>query len=194
MSKQKTTTAGFGLVELMVSIGIVVLVMAIVMAKHNKSTSAVLLRSQAYEVALDAREIQLSAVSAVGTGGDFRTSFGMHFDTAQPTYYVRFTDTVTANFYYDSGEELAPRGMLDPRFEIDAIRLVNGGVETAIDDISIMFQRPNFDALFYTSANTPASLAVNAVEIDVRLKGSTGTDVGAVRTIEITRTGQISVQ
>ena len=194
MPKLKSKIAGFGLIELMVSIGIVVLVMAIVMVKHNKSTSAVLLRSQAYEIALDAREVQLSAVSAIGLAGDFRNVIGLYFDTATPDYYLRFADAGTTNFYYNSGEELFPRGAIDPRFEIDEIRLVNGATETAVDDISIVFERPNFDALFYTAPNTSASPSVNAIEIDVRVIGTTGTDVGAVRTVEITRTGQIIVQ
>jgi type II secretory pathway pseudopilin PulG len=194
MPKHKTSITGFGLIELMVSIGIVVLVMAVVMAKHNKSNSAVLLRSQAYEIALDARELQLSAVSAVGLSGDFRNVIGLHFDTSNPDYYLRFAETGTNNYFYNAGEELSPRGAIDSRFGIDAIRLVNGGTETAIDEVSIVFERPNFDAMFYTAANTPVSSAVGAVEIDVRLLGTTGSDVGAVRTIEISRTGQIVVQ
>jgi type II secretory pathway pseudopilin PulG len=196
MPKFKSTSAGFGLIELMVSIGIVVLVMAIVMVNHNKSTSAVLLRSQAYEIALDAREVQLSAVSAIGLAGDFRNVIGLYFNTStNRDYYLRFAETGTNNFFYNSGEELSPRGALDPRFEIDAIRLMDGTTVSAQPSaISVVFERPNFDALFYTAANSPADPNVSAVEIDVRLVGTTGTDVGAVRTVEITRTGQISVQ
>lgn len=195
MPKQKSTAAGFGLIELMVSIGIVVMVMAIVMVKHNKSTSAVLLRSQAYEIALDAREVQLAAVSAVGLSGDFRNVVGLYFDIDTPGYYLRFADTGTANFFYNSGEELFPHGAIDPRFVIDEIRLMNGATElSSPDDIAIVFERPNFDAQFYTGPNTAASSAVSAVEIDVRVIGTTGNDVGSVRTVEITRTGQIVVQ
>ena len=59
--------------------------------------------------------------------------------------------------------------------------------------MSIVFERPNFDARFYTSSG-PVSSAVSAVQLVVRLRGTTGTGVGVVRVVEISRTGQITVQ
>src|SRR3989338_7402260 len=98
--------------------------------------------------------------------------------------------------FFDASEQVGARNNLDPRFEIDAIRLVDGsGAELSSENtLSVIFQRPNFDAMFYDGANSPAASNVSAVEIDVRTKGSTGDSVGAVRTVEITRTGQIIVQ
>ena len=75
---------------------------------------------------------------------------------------------------------------------IDKIRYVgDSGTPT---NLSIVFKRPNFDAIFYESSGTQAPANVSAVLIDVRLKGTTGNGVGEVRTVEITRTGQITVQ
>lgn len=189
--------AGFGLVELLVSVSIAVLVMSVVMFNQGSSNSAVLLRSQAYEVALAVRETQLSAVSATGLSSDYRNVFGMYFNTAASSkgFYYTFLDAGSpGNNFYDTGEGIGKRNNLDKRFEISAIRLVTGGVETVESDVSIVFQRPNFDALFYTAAGVSAGASVSAVEIDVRLIGTTGSAVGEVRTVEVSRTGQITVQ
>jgi prepilin-type N-terminal cleavage/methylation domain-containing protein len=191
-----TFTRGFGLVELMVSISIVVLVTSIILVRHTSYNGAVLLRSQAYEVALQAREIQLSAVSAILEAGGFRNVFGLHFDTNTPDYYLNFKDDTTSggNFYYDSGEQIGKRNNIDKRFEIGEIRLMNGGTTVSTPTaISIVFERPNFDARFFTSAGTEVTTA-STVEIDISLKGATGTGTGEVRTVEISRTGQITVQ
>jgi prepilin-type N-terminal cleavage/methylation domain-containing protein len=185
---------GFGLIEMLVSIGIALLIMTVVMAKHSSSNGAVLLRSQAYEVALETREVQLAAVSPVGSNGNFRSSYGLFFDKDNPGYYLDFRDAGTINNFYDSGEEVGKRSNLDPRFEIGDIRLVTGGTESPINDIAIVFERPNFDAHFFTAPNTEAADSVNAVEIDIRVEGTSGAGLGEVRTVEISRTGQIIVQ
>lgn len=189
-NKNLNMIGGFGLLELMVSIGIVVLVMGIIMSKHSSYNSAVLLRSQAYSVALQVREIQLSAVSATEIGG-FRNVLGLHFDnsTTNKGFYYNFRDSDSDN-YFDFNEVFGRRNNIDSRFEIGEIRLSDGSTENAL---SVIFERPNFDARFYTSLG-PVAASVNAVEIEIRLKGTTGTGVGEVRNVEITKTGQITVK
>jgi prepilin-type N-terminal cleavage/methylation domain-containing protein len=184
---------GFSLVELMVSVSIIVLVMGTVLAKHNKSNGAVLLRSQAFEVALTAREVQLQAVSAIHDGTSFRHPLGLSFDiVADPGSFAIFSDT-DADQIFDASEIFGEQGRLDRRFEIDDIRLITGVVVSSVTELTILFERPNFDARFFSAAgveNTTASVA----EIDIRLSGTTGYGPESVRTVEITRTGQITVQ
>ena len=194
INTKKNNLWGFGLVELLVSIGIALLIMTVVMAKHSSSNGAVLLRSQAYELALSIREIQLAAVSAIGDNGSFRDAHGLYFATSNQNFFYSFRDDATVDNFYNDGEAVGPKNFLDARFEISEIRLVNGVVENTADDVSIVFERPNFDAKFYTAPNTEASASVNAVEIDVRISGTTGDTVSEVRTVEISRTGQIVVQ
>ncbi|MEZ4104115.1 MAG: hypothetical protein R3B60_02395 [Candidatus Paceibacterota bacterium] len=172
--------SGFGLIEMMVSIGILVLVMTVILARQDAFNSAVLLRGQAYEVALQAREIQLYAVSVIGSGSSFRVPYGIHFINNSGSYTI-FRD-INNNGVYDGSDTIfGKQGILDPRFVIDRLQ-VDGGA--SLSELSIVFERPNFDALF----------GGDVAEIDVRLRGTTGTGVGEVRTVEITRTGQISVQ
>jgi len=190
VSQSKTRQSGFGLVELLVSISIITIVSGIVLSRHSAFNGAVLLRSQAYEIALTARELQLNAVSASGVSGQFRTVLGIHFDTATTTdgLYRVFRDADNDGFY-DTGEASGQQGKLDPRFEIKAIRAVGDTITGSA--VSIVFERPNFDARFFDSSG---EISASRIEIDVARRDTTGSTPDVVRTLEITATGQIAVQ
>ncbi|MBP6924162.1 MAG: prepilin-type N-terminal cleavage/methylation domain-containing protein [Candidatus Pacebacteria bacterium] len=180
--------AGFGLIELMVSIAVMAIVSSIILVRQNSFNGGVLLRSQAYEIALSAREVQLNAVSAVGVAGNFRTLQGLHFDITNNSVYRIFRDADNDGFF-DPAESLGQQGSLDNRFEIRAIRL--GGV--SINEVSVVFERPNFDARFFSAPNNEVTTA-SSVQIDIATRGVTGTSTNVLRTLEITSTGQIIVQ
>jgi type II secretory pathway pseudopilin PulG len=179
-------TAGFGLIELMVSISIMMLVSAVILVRQSSFNGAVLLRSQAYDIALAAREVQLGAVSAESNGsGIFRSVDGVYFNTTNDNVYKVFRDS-NANYFYDSNEQYGKQGTIDNRFQIRAIR-ANG----SRTDLSIVFERPNVDARFFTSAG---EIATSSVEIDIARRGVVGNTNDVVRTVEITKTGQITVR
>jgi prepilin-type N-terminal cleavage/methylation domain-containing protein len=190
-----TARSGFGMIELMVSIAIVTIVMAVVLARQSSFNDAVLLRGQAYDIALSMREVQLKAVSAIdstGTGGDnFRTVLGVHFDESTSGTYRIFQDKDSDNFYdctsptAPSCEEFGLQNKLDTRFQVTDIRTTPAGAMSGTD-LSIVFQRPNFDARFFDASN--AEVFASMVEIDVE-----NPVTGEIRTIEITPTGQIAV-
>lgn len=185
---QPNWQGGFGLIELMVSISIMVIVAAIILIQQSSFNSAILLRSQAYEVALQLRDIQLSAVSASSDGsGVFKSVLGAYFNSnnTHDGQYSIFRDTDSDGFY-DAGEAFGIQGILDKRFEIKEIRTAGGAIEPVI---SIVFTRPNFDARFFTGASTEAH--VPSVEIDIVRRGDVS---GLKRTVEVTSTGQIAVK
>lgn len=194
MRRHDFLLTGFGLVELVVSISIMVLITTVIMARHDSFNGASLLRGQAYSIALQAREVQLNAISAT-EGGGFRNVFGLHFDEVNsPNTYAVFRDTNGAfannNDYFDAGEAYGKQGVVDRRFIIRDIRLMNGAaIFSSPPRVSVSFERPNFDARIYTAANTPANTAVSGLEIDIAVVGT-----GDIRTVEITKTGQISVK
>lgn len=190
--------AGFGLVELMVSISIMAIVSGIIFTNQSSYNGAILLRGEAYDIALQIREIQLSAVSAIGIGGEFRSVYGLNFNstTGNDGKYAIYKDSTTGananNVVYNSGEEFGLQGKLDDRFEIRNIMTVDSnGTETAVDDINIIFARPNFDARFYRNDST--LVADPAIKIYISRRGNTGSGSGDVRVVEITRSGQIAV-
>jgi prepilin-type N-terminal cleavage/methylation domain-containing protein len=182
--------AGFGLIELMVSISVMAIVSSIILVRQNSFNGGVLLRSQAYEIALAAREVQLNAVSAIGVTGNFRSLQGLHFDTNDLTdglYRVFFDGD--ADGFYDSNESIGQQGVLDGRFEIKDIRAVGDSFSGTA--LSVVFERPDFDARFFDSAG---EVNASRVEIDIARRDSSGVSCGSeFRTIEITQTGQITV-
>ncbi|MEY3784195.1 MAG: hypothetical protein RLZZ230_517 [Candidatus Parcubacteria bacterium] len=185
---QSAKQAGFGLIELMVSISIMVIVSAIILVNQSSFNSAIILRGEAYKIAFQTREIQLAAVSATGNSGFFRAVLGLKFETGSSRYII-FKDSpsgTNANHIHDSGEEYGPQGLIDSRFEIIEIRA--DGTDLGGGEVSVVFERPNFDAVFYSAANT--KLTESNIEIDIARVGSPGT----FKTIEITATGQISVK
>jgi len=181
---------GFGLVELMVSISIMVIVSSIILARQSSFNSAVLLRSQAYEIALQVREVQLNAVSASSnaSAGNFRSILGVHFDTDNNSQYKIFRDD-GSNGFYDTGEEFGVQGIIDNRFEIREIRAVGDSISGT--ELSVIFVRPNFDARFF---DVNGEVNASSIEIDIARRGITGTSTSVLRTLEITSTGQIAVQ
>ena len=183
---------GFGLIELMVSISIMLLVAAVVLARQDSFNGAVLLRGEAYEVALGAREVQLNSVSAISIAGNYRTLVGLHFDTNNDALVRIFKDSAGGNGSYNSGEEFGKPLTIDSRFEVRGIRTVSGNTETPISNLSVVFVRPNFDARFFNS--TAGEIFASRVEIDISKRDQTGTTTDVVRTVEITSTGQIAVQ
>ena len=175
----------------MVSITIMAIIMAVVIARHDKFNGAILLRSQAYEIALQLREVQLSAVSATSRSGNYRSNLGIHFDTSIKNSYIVFQDGASGVVgRYDSGEQLGAQGVLDPRFEIRAIR--RGDNQSALSNVSISFARPDFDAVFTTSAGSLGTL--QSVLIEVGRVGATGNATDVVRYVEVTASGQITVK
>ena len=182
--------AGFGLIELMVSISIMILVTTVIMTRHSSFNGAVLLRNQAYEIALALRDVQLSAVSAVSVSGDYRTQLGIQFNSdslLNKTFRI-FNDANRNG--YQSGEEYGQQGFLDPRFEIREIR-TQAGTIISRGGLSVVFQRPNFDARFYGSGG---EIVTPSIYLVVARVGASGNTVDVIRTIEITATGQIAVQ
>jgi prepilin-type N-terminal cleavage/methylation domain-containing protein len=182
-NKQK----GFGLIEMMVSIGILSIVMGVVFVRQDSHNSSLLLRNQAYEIAFRLREVQFSAVSAQGDLDNFRSVLGIHFDTAGVNngVYKIFKDSNSDGFYVEAeDEEFGVQGVLDKRFEISEIR---SGATTP-GAVSVIFVRPNFDARFFEGSGAGNELHDGSVFIDIIEKNTTNT-----KTVEVTATGQIGV-
>jgi type II secretory pathway pseudopilin PulG len=183
------------MVELLVSISIVVIITAVIMVQQVSFNSAVLIRSQAYKIALDARQTQLSAVSVTGQSSsqtaDFRALFGLHFDLSNDQQYKIFRDGDSDGFY-DASEAVGKQGVLDKRFEVRALRVhTNSNTILTPTNVSVVFERPNFDARFFSSTG---EIAASSLEIDIAKKDVAEGAVDIIKTIEITATGQIGVQ
>lgn len=187
---------GFGLIELLVSISIMLLVTTIVLANHDAFNSGALLRSQAYEVALRLREVQLSAVGARADGtADFRSLYGVWFDPADGDSYITFsTPNTTTSGWEGAVDQVGPSGVFDPRFQVTCIE--RGGSGCVGERVYILFNRPNFDARFFDEDGDPLPSSVGSVVISIGQRGAVGSarQIDKERQVTITSSGQISVQ
>lgn len=169
------------------------LIMGVILTRQSSFNGAVLLRSQAYELALQLREIQLSAVSATSIEGSYRTLLGATFTTASPQNYSIAEYTLNGVGGINSTDTYGQQGLIDKRFEISEIRSVQGAAKPMLANVTVIFERPNFDARFYMGNGSPLPPPVTAIEIDIRRIGATGDPSGVFRTVEITKSGQITV-
>lgn len=196
-SQPTNTKKGFGLVELMVSITIMTLVASVILVKNRSFNSALLLRSQAYEIAFALRQAQLLAVSGTRETSSASDQYGILFDLQSATTdskYTLFRDDSNAGSNlgrYDGADvQMGALGSLDSRFMIRDI-VGSDGVTSLITaankGISVTFVRPNFDALFKIQSG--GGYISGPIYINI----STRESPTPIRQVEITNTGQVTV-
>ena len=178
-----TAERGFSVLEVLITAAIIGIITAMVTLKYGSFNNLILLKNQAYQIALELREMQSRSISAVGRSEDFRRPYGLYFTTSDPGRYRLFIDMDdpgdSGYGYYNAGEELEIRN-LDSRFMIS--RLCNAS-NCSLSTLSVMFQRPNFDAII--NAGTVANAAIEIVTLS---------NSSSTRRVEVNAAGQITVQ
>ncbi len=199
--KTKNTQRGFSILEVLVTLFIVGMITAVLVSKYGSFNSVIVLKNQAFEIASNLREAQAYALSNKVEGGVLREDFGLYFDITAPQEYILFRDSGDLTeysknaAYYDVGEEVSQPYILDSRFEISRIcvNIVSSSdtCPTTVDDLSVSFKRPNFDAQFSSVSGKSASVGL----IDnVRIEVSSINDATFVKTVIVSSTGEISVE
>tara|TARA_B100000745_G_scaffold233775_1_gene157395 strand:+ start:1387 stop:1953 length:567 start_codon:yes stop_codon:yes gene_type:complete len=173
--------SGFSLIELLITISIVIMVVGAVLVKNTGFNSTVLLKTQAQEVALDIRTAQQYGVSARADRTDTGAAYGIYFSAATPELYQLYLDD-DGDQVYDTGEAVGAAFVLDDRFIINDICVAG---TCGSSEVSIAFQRPDFDAAIYYAGGR-----ATLVEIVVVSR----TDTTAQRTVAVYETGQIAVE
>ncbi len=174
---------GFSLLEVLITAAIIGIITGIIALRYGAFNNLILLKNQAYQIALELRETQTRSLSTIATSTTdvlaFRRAYGIYFATAQPTQYVIFRDS-NDNGQYNPEEALETR-KLDSRFQLSCIALNSGSCGNGT--VSVTFKRPNFDAIINGStANTST---------EIRVKSMTSTDT---RSVKINAAGQITVE
>lgn len=168
---------------MLITVAIIGIITSLVTFKYGSFNNLILLKNQAYQIALELREMQSRSISSVGYNEDFRRPYGLYFSTANRTQYIVFIDMndpgEAGHGYYNPGEQLEVR-KLDSRFSIN--RLCSG-TNCGLTALSVTFQRPNFDAIMNGSTVVDGKVEV------VSLSNTTN-----VRVVNVNAAGQITVE
>ena len=98
---------GFSLIELMVTVGILVMINIMIFASYPEFSQKISLKRTTEEVALIVRQAQAYALGIKRTvsSGDNYFGFGVHFETNNSKSLILFTDSgLTPNKIYDAGD------------------------------------------------------------------------------------------
>lgn len=154
MAYYKKQTAGFSLIELLVTLTIATLVVGSVMFQFRIYDSIVVLKGLAYEMAFTLREAQVFAVSSgVSTdGATFDLPYGIYVDLDSPQEYIFFQDN-NENGRYDSSDIIIETYEIKDAFTlsqicVDADCVSADSSVTNEREVSVVYRRPEFDAMY----------------------------------------------
>ncbi|MFZ2763837.1 MAG: type II secretion system protein, partial [Minisyncoccia bacterium] len=197
--------AGFTIVELLVSIGIISVILSVVLSSQSTYTEGVALSNLADEIGLT-----LSQKQAYGIGvreilpgsSDFSVSYGLTFsllDSGSNTAYLSFADKNENNFYdgtwscpVGGTSECLGKTDISRGNHIDSLCVIRLSEEDFCDvgRIDISFNRPSTESqiIFFDTGGNPLDLS-DSIGARILLKSPNDLD----QTVTIYNTGQISI-
>ncbi|MDO8555108.1 MAG: type II secretion system protein [bacterium] len=189
---------GFTLIEAVISIGIIVLVMAAILASYPKFTDSMSLHKAVQLLASNVRRAQIYGVSVRGLRDSLPIfpGYGISFDlNSSINSYNLFAD-LNNDLYYGDISELVAKYMIEGNSFIYQLRAEDEKSSNCVSNlagqikrIDIIFKRPVPDIFLYVyDVNNIRSSACNDVEIVLRAPR------GGEKTLVIWRSGQISVK
>lgn len=193
-------SSGYTLIELVVSIGILMLVTVGFLFNSSTLRNGFSATQAAQKISLTFRLAEnrsiVAAAQSYSGPGSFPDGYGVYFDKVNmPRCYVLFSDTgATKNGRYDGPADCSLGGEGVEIFTFseqlaigDVVSFDSAGVSTSLTQLSVLFRRP--DPTLEVWVNSP--LVVSAQNhFAVRLNAF---DNSFIRTIHVWSTGQISV-
>ncbi len=183
--------SGFSLIELLVSVSILTIITAVVLAQHNQFSGNLALSNLVYDIALSVRQAQVYGLSVreFGAGsGEFDIGYGVHFDAGNSTSYALFADR-NRNGRYDGESELVEVFTLGRGFVLSGLCVSpTAGAELCAPadfaSLDVVFIRPDPDALIRVNTGSDLYQSLRVVARSPQ---------GKTREVVVVATGQISV-
>lgn len=174
--KDKKYNSGVTLLELIVVISIFMILTAIGIFDYNKFKSSISTQNLADDIALSIRKAQNLAVGVSNVSNSYQNKYGVYFSKGDPTQFIIFTEDIPDNGQYDDGEAIETL-IIKNGDKISAIKDDKGN---DLNDVDIIFQRPNPEPVFNNSISF-CSIVVSNAKNDVS------------KTIMVYSNGQIAV-
>ncbi len=192
-SKLEAGLRGFTLIELLVVTAILVLITGLMLANHNRFGGRILLENLAYDMALSVRTAQVYGTSVLrSSAGTYSAGYGMHYSMSTPTVYTLFADAVTSDGLFTNGEQIQTFA-ISRGYRIEKICSPAGtdiSSCTSVNQIDIIFKRPEPDAWISANGSSCTALAANCMEsVRIGLVSPNGERAGFV--VEVN--GQVAV-
>lgn len=193
-------SAGFTLVELMVTVGIFIFMTALVVAKYGSFNDGTLLTSMAYDVALTLRSAQSYGLNVQGynSTNSFNYPYGIHFSSAAGNkQMIFFADSNPTNGVYNSGTDgLITTYTLARGGDVKSVCVGTGSGALCTSPsngiVDITFKRPDPNAIIVApgSSSCPTN-APPCAYAEIKLENASK---NSTRTIVVRGTGEIAVQ
>ena len=194
--------AGFSIVEMVVSVSIVALVMAVILFSYSKFNDNLALGAAGQELAIAVRQAQvygLTVKEVSVNSGNFNTAYGAYFDLNDLSNYYIFADTNGDKVYnVGSGcgsgsteciEKIALRNGVKISQICDGVSNCPPGPGGSVTNLDITFLRPNPDATI-NFANSGGNIKATTLTGKVVLISPRNKTL----TVTIESTGQVLVQ
>lgn len=180
---------GFTLVELMVTVGIFVLMTALLLARYNSYYSGTIFTNTAYDIALTIRQAQLYGISVkADEDANFTYAYGVRFDLSETNGSKQFSFAKYSNV--SSGDDIDYSD-----FALEKIYRIRHGAyvskickstDCTVTKLDIIFLRPNPNPYMCNQNNPCAFGDVYSIEL-------TSGDGSSKRTISINGVGKITI-
>lgn len=197
------TRRGFSVIELLVSIAVGTVLLAVVVTNYYTSNDKLAIQSAAQELSIVIRQAQaygLAVKESVTGSGAFTYAYGVYFNynsVTNASTYQLFVDRDNDNFY-DVGSgtcgalttECVETLTLRNGIKISAIHNSLSAIPAGATSLNITFKRPNPDAVIYFKDNSGTTILGPTTRGKVILTSPRGTTA----TISVDNTGQILIQ
>lgn len=181
----KDSLTGFTLVELTVTIGVSLIISALVLADFPEFTRRLALSRTANSVALSFRQAESAALAVREFGSEIFPAYGLRFENLPAKSYVFFADLNSDRLYGGAGEKV-DEFIINTSPEIAGIC---GGLKSSppgdcsITRLDVVYVRPNPDIFINTDKG-----AFTDAGVIIRLP------TGEEKKIIIWTTGQLSIE
>lgn len=187
--KLQTTNrnSGFSLVELIVTVGIIVLVSSLVLAKYPDFSEKQSLDRASRTIALSIRDVQIRAMSSREFANIF-PAYGVHFESGVNDKFIIFADYNPENQKYDDGEAVEEKKIITSAriADLRADQKSGSNPQERLSDIDIIFKRP--DPLIFLRANNGVLQNFSDLEVILRQPG------GKEKTVGVWLSGQVFIE
>ncbi len=97
--------SGFTLIELIVSIGIMIIITSVILANYTTFNKRIKLEGATQEIASIIRQAQAYGLSSKLSPSPVSTAYGVHFDTSYPDSVTIFYDLSPKDYTYSGSSE-----------------------------------------------------------------------------------------